>query len=104
MIDQRHQALAAANRRRAERAHFKRQLRAEPDQAPWMVGRLLEAPPEWAASWYVYDLLEALPKFGRVKVSRLMTRQQISLRRRVGALTPRQRRALQEELVGRFAR
>ena len=100
-LEQRRDALLQANAIRSERAGFKRDLRAAgAEEARWIAGRLLEAPPWWAESWVVWDLLLGLPKFGRVKVSKLLHRIGISQRRRVGGLSARQRRELQEALVG----
>ena len=104
-LGQRYEALRVANDVRAQRALFKRDLRdAGAEEARWMVGRLLEAPPDWAESWVVWDLLQALPKFGRVKVSKLLTAHGVSHKKRVGGLSARQRRALQEALVGSLRR
>lgn len=104
-LDQRFEALARANEIRRERADFKRELRTlDPDEALWVVGCLLLVPPAWAENWVCWDLLSALPKFGRVKVSRTLAKHGVSQRRRVGALSARQRRELQEALVGPLRR
>jgi S13-like protein len=58
----------------------------------------------WASSWCLWDLLLSLPRFGRVRVSKTLAEHRISQRRRVSGLSERQRRELQEDLVGPLRR
>lgn len=85
-------ALAEANRRRAERARFKAQLRRlEVPQAQRMVAALIDRPPDWAASWRVADVLRCIPRRGVVWASKLCRCVQCAESKRLSGLTPRQR-------------
>lgn len=85
--EQRRDALAQANRVRAERAALKVALkRGALDVAP-----LLVSPPPCLATARVAELLAAVPRCGPVKVARLLENCRISRVKRLGGLTQRQR-------------
>ena len=46
----------------------------------------------------VFDLIMAVPKFGRVKTTKILERCRVSTSKTVIGLTPRQRRELVEQL------
>lgn len=91
-LEQRFAALKKANNIRTSRAELKREIKAGSKS----VRALLWDPPESIETMKVYDLLLAMPKHGRVKVNRVLTRTRISPSKTVGGLSERQRR----ELVG----
>jgi guanylate kinase len=64
-LTQRMDALKRANEIRTQRARLKRDLKAGRTQ----IHGLLLDPPEWLATAKVFDLLLAVPKYGRVKAS-----------------------------------
>jgi hypothetical protein len=76
-------ALKRANEIRTRRARLKRDLKA---------GRI--DPPEFLATAKVFDLLLAVPKYGRVKVNRILTHCRISPSKTIGGLSQRQRHEL----------
>lgn len=94
---QRMDALKMANDVRMKRARLKRDLRARRAS----IVEVLAEPPECALTAHVDDLLLAVPKFGRVKVNRLLARNMISPSKTIGGMTERQRLALTAELAGR---
>ena len=87
---QRIDALEKANTIRTRRAVLKRDLKAGRQR----IEEMLLAPPDWLGSMKVADLLGAVPKYGRVKVNRLLHVTKISPSKRVGGLSDRQRREL----------
>jgi len=52
---------------------------------------LLLNPPEYLQTAKVFDLLLAVPKYGRVKVNRILTQCRISPSKTIGGLSERQR-------------
>lgn len=94
-VEQRMTSLEHANRVRLARAQLKREIRAGRRTA---VSVLLE-PPACASSMRTFDLLLAAPKVGQAKATALMAKAGISLTRTVGAITPRQRKALADEIL-----
>jgi hypothetical protein len=54
----------------------------------------LLAPPGYLETAKVFDLLLAVPKYGRVKVNKILTQCKISPSKTVGGLSERQRREL----------
>lgn len=85
--DQRKTALKYANEIRSERATLKRDLKA---------GRrsphdLLANPSERLATMKVFDLLLACPKYGQVKVNKILQVCRISPSKTIGGLSQRQR-------------
>ena len=89
-LTQRMDALKRANEIRTQRARLKRDLKAGRTQ----IHGLLLDPPEWLATAKVFDLLLAVPKYGRVKVNRILTQCRISPSKTIGGLSERQRNEL----------
>ena len=88
--DQRMRALDAANDIRTRRAQLKRDLKAGKMQ----IDRLLLDPPEYLSSAKVFDVMLAVPKYGRVKVNRILNGCRISPSKTIGGLSVRQRAEL----------
>jgi hypothetical protein len=80
-------ALRRANDIRTRRASLKRDLKAGRTQ----IHGLLLDPPEYLQTAKVFDLLLAVPKYGRVKVNRILTQCRISPSKTIGGLSERQR-------------
>jgi hypothetical protein len=95
-LTQRMDALARANDIRTRRAQLKRDLKA----GRTSIHGLLLDPPEYLQTAKVFDLLLAVPKYGRVKVNRILTQCRISPSKTIGGLSQRQR----NELVSHFRR
>lgn len=88
--DQRLRALEAANEIRTRRAKLKKDLKAGRAQ----IEGLLIDPPEYLGSAKVFDLMLAVPKYGRVKVNRILNQCRISPSKTIGGLSVRQRAEL----------
>ena len=95
-LDQRMEALKRANDIRVRRAKLKKDLKEGRAQ----IERVLSNPPEYVETAKVFDILMAVPKFGRVKAAKLLNQCRISQSKTVGGLSDRQR----TELVGLFSR
>jgi hypothetical protein len=95
-LDQRMEALKRANDIRVKRAQLKKDLKAGRVQ----IEEILGAPPEYVETAKVFDMLMAVPKFGRVKAARFLNTCRISQSKTVGGLSERQR----AELIGLFNR
>jgi hypothetical protein len=83
-------ALKRANDIRTKRAKLKRNLkngRANPQA-------LLLSPPEYILTAKVSELLLAVPKYGQVKVNKILALCRISPSKTIGGLSPRQRAEL----------
>ncbi|MCZ7661831.1 MAG: hypothetical protein M5U22_02260 [Thermoleophilia bacterium] len=91
---QRIEALHRANGIRTERARLKDLLR----QGEVSIHEVLTDPPDYLHTAKVFDIILAVPKFGRVKTSRVLERCRVSPSKTVIGLTPRQRRELVEIL------
>jgi hypothetical protein len=89
-LTQRMDALRRANDIRTRRARLKRDLKAGRTN----IHGLLLDPPEFLETAKVFDLLLAVPKYGRVKVNRILTQCRISPSKTVGGLSERQRNEL----------
>lgn len=89
-LTQRMEALARANDVRSRRAQLKRDLKAGRQQ----IHELLLAPPDYLQSAKVFDLLLAVPKYGRVKVNKILGQCRISPSKTLGGLSERQRAEL----------
>src|SRR5436309_7019526 len=87
---QRMEALQRANDIRTRRAQLKRDLKA--GRQP--IDELLLDPPEYLWTAKVFDLLHAVPKYGRVKVNKILSQCRISRSKTIGGLSERQRREL----------
>jgi hypothetical protein len=84
------EALQRANTIRSRRAQLKRDLKA--GRQP--IADLLLDPPDYLETAKVFDLLLAVPKYGRVKVNRILTQCRISPSKTIGGLSERQRAEL----------
>jgi hypothetical protein len=89
-LDQRMDALKRANDIRTARAKLKKDLKA----GRASILELLESPPEYILTAKVFDLLLAIPKYGRVKANRVLNQCRISPAKTVGGLSERQRKEM----------
>jgi len=87
---QRMDALSRANQIRTRRAQLKRDLKA----GRVAIHELLMEPPTYVETAKVFDLLLAVPKYGRVKANKVLTQCRISPSKTIGGLSPRQRAEL----------
>src|SRR3954468_23299815 len=87
---QRMDALQRANEIRTKRAKLKRDLKA----GRYSIHNLLLEPPEYVGTAKVVDMLLAVPKYGRVKVDKILRQCKISPSKTVGGLSERQRNEL----------
>ena len=95
-LDQRMAALERANGIRSARAQLKRDLKAGRKS----IIDLLSSPPDYVLTAKVFDMLLAVPKYGRVKANRVLNQCRISPAKTIGGLSERQR----AELVSRLRR
>src|SRR3970040_1097766 len=86
-LDQRMEALKRANDIRVRRAQLKKDLKLGRVQ----IEEILRHPPEYVLTAKVFDMLMAVPKFGRVKAARFLNQCRISQSKTVGGLSERQR-------------
>ncbi len=91
---QRMDALERANDIRTRRARLKKDLKA----GRVGIHELLLDPPEYLQTAKVFDLVMAVPKYGRVKVNRLFTHCRISPSKTFDGLSQRQRNELVDYL------
>ncbi|HET9102239.1 MAG TPA: integration host factor, actinobacterial type [Solirubrobacteraceae bacterium] len=84
---QRMEALQRANDIRSRRAKLKRDLKA--GRQP--IDELLLHPPDYLQTAKVFDLLLAVPKYGRVKAGKILSQCRISPSKTLGGLSERQR-------------
>jgi hypothetical protein len=87
---QREDALRRATAVRRQRAQLKRDLKA----GRCAIEEVLSDPPVFVQSAKVADLLLALPKYGPVKVNKLLSRCRIAPSKTIGRLSDRQRNEL----------
>ena len=90
-LTQRLDALERANIVRTRRAQLKRDLKS----GRVSIHSLLLDPPSYISTAKVFDMLLAVPKYGRVKVNKVLTQCRISPSKTIGGLSQRQR----DELV-----
>jgi len=95
-LDQRMEALKRANEIRVRRARLKKDLK----DGRARIQDILHEPPDYVSTAKVFDMLLAVPKFGRVKAARFLNMCRISQSKTVGGLSDRQR----TELIGLFGR
>jgi hypothetical protein len=88
--EQRMRALRRANEIRSARAKLKRDLKAGKAQ----IERLLLDPPDYVLSAKAFDMILAVPKYGRVKANKILTQCRISPSKTIGGLSERQRAEL----------
>jgi len=83
-------ALQRANEIRTRRAQLKKDLK-------WgrvSIHTLLTEPPEYVETAKVFDMLLAVPKYGRVKANKILQQCRISPSKTIGGLSERQRTEL----------
>jgi hypothetical protein len=95
-LTQRLDALGRANVVRTKRATLKRDLKA----GRCSIQTLLTDPPDYIETAKVFDMLLAVPKYGRVKANKVLTQCRISPSKTIGGLSQRQR----DELVSLLRR
>ncbi len=93
-LDQRMDALKRANDIRTARAKLKKDLKAGKAN----IHTLLLDPPEYLLTAKVFDMLLAVPKYGRVKTNRVLNQCRISPSKTIGGLSERQRGELVSQL------
>lgn len=84
------EALSRANNIRTRRAELKRDLKTGRKG----IEELLRRPPDYLKTAKVFDMLLAVPKFGRVKANRILNQCRISPSKTIGGLSERQRAEL----------
>ena len=89
-LDQRMEALKRANNIRSSRAKLKKDLKG----GKTSIQSLLLDPPEYVETAKVFDMLLAVPKYGRVKVNKVLQLCRISPSKTIGGLPQRQRTEL----------
>lgn len=89
-LTQRMDALQKANEIRTRRAQLKRDLKG----GRVSIHALLLDPPDYVETAKVFDMLLAVPKYGRVKVNKILTQCRISPSKTIGGLSERQRSEL----------
>jgi hypothetical protein len=93
-LDQRMEALRRANQIRSRRAQLKRDLKA----GRTSIGQIIAEPPDYVLTAKVFDMLMAVPKYGKVKATRFLNHCRISQGKTMGGLSERQRNELLELL------
>jgi hypothetical protein len=93
-LTQRMDALQRANDIRTRRAKLKRDLKA----GRTTIHSLLLKPPEYVETAKVFDMLLAVPKYGRVKANKVLGQCRISPSKTIGGLSERQRTELVTQL------
>lgn len=88
--EQRLRALNRANEIRSARAQLKRDLKAGKTK----IETLLLDPPEYVLSAKAFDMILAVPKYGRVKANKILGQCRISPSKTIGGLSERQRNEL----------
>ena len=87
---QRMDALQRANEIRTRRAQLKRDLKG----GRVSIHDLLLNPPDYLETAKVFDMLLAVPKYGRVKVNKILAHCRIAPSKTIGGLSERQRSEL----------
>src|SRR5438094_6108727 len=85
-LTQRMDALQRANEIRTRRAQLKRDLKG----GRVSIQTLLLDPPDYVETAKVFDMLLAVPKYGRVKVNKILAQCRISPSKTIGGLSQRQ--------------
>ncbi len=88
--EQRMRALQRANEIRSARAQLKRDLKGGKAK----IEQLLLDPPDYVLSAKAFDMILAVPKYGRVKANKILTQCRISPSKTIGGLSERQRAEL----------
>jgi hypothetical protein len=89
-LNQRLDALARANQIRSRRAELKRDLKS----GRLSIHKLLLEPPDYVETAKVFDMMLAVPKYGRVKVNKMLAQCRIAPSKTIGGLSERQRTEL----------
>ena len=89
-LDQRMEALKRANDIRVRRAQLKKDLK----DGTVRIETILTRPPEYVETAKVFDMLLAVPKYGRVKVNKILAHCRIAPSKTIGGLSERQRSEL----------
>ena len=89
-LDQRMDALRRANEIRVRRAQLKKDLKSGHAQ----IEQILRNPPGYVETAKVFDMLLAVPKYGRVKANKVLQQCRISPSKTIGGLSERQRTEL----------
>lgn len=93
-LDQRMEALRRANEIRSQRAQLKRDLKS----GDISITSVIKDPPDFVLTAKVFDMLMAVPKYGKVKATRFLNTCRISQGKTIGGLSDRQRTELLEVL------
>jgi S13-like H2TH domain len=93
-LDQRMEALRRANDIRSRRAQLKKDLKS----GQVSIGAVISDPPDYVMTAKVFDMLMAVPKYGKVKATRFLNTCRISQGKTIGGLSDRQRSELLELL------
>ncbi|MEQ8833211.1 MAG: integration host factor, actinobacterial type [Miltoncostaeaceae bacterium] len=93
-LDQRMDALRRANEIRSRRAQLKRDLK----DGSVAIAAVISDPPDFVMTAKVFDMLMAVPKYGKVKATRFLNLCRISQGKTIGGLSERQRSELLEVL------
>jgi hypothetical protein len=93
-LDQRMEALRRANEIRSRRAQLKRDLKS----GRTSITQVIADPPDFVRTAKVFDMLMAVPKYGKVKATRFLNHCRISQGKTIGGLSDRQRGELLELL------
>jgi len=93
-LDQRMDALRRANEIRSRRAELKKELKS----GRASITEIIAAPPDYVLTAKVFDMLMAVPKYGKVKATRFLNHCRISQGKTIGGLSDRQRSELLELL------
>jgi S13-like protein len=93
-LDQRMEALRRANDIRSQRAKLKRDLKS----GQITIQRIIASPPDYVLTAKVFDMLMAVPKYGKVKATKFLNHCRISQGKTMGGLSERQRNELLELL------
>jgi hypothetical protein len=93
-LDQRMEALRRANQIRSRRAQLKKDLKSGRTSIQVVIAN----PPDFVITAKVFDMLMAVPKYGKVKATRFLNTCRISQGKTIGGLSDRQRTELLELL------
>ncbi len=88
------EALRRANDIRSRRAQLKKDLKS----GHVAIADVISSPPEFVLTAKVFDMLMAVPKYGKVKATRFLNTCRISQGKTIGGLSDRQRSELLELL------
>lgn len=89
-LAQRQEALRLANHIRTYRADLKRDIK----QGTMLVSTILKDPPAEVLTMKVWALLLAMPKVGRTKANKWLSKSRVSYSKTIEGLSDRQRREL----------